>query len=609
MKVLFFRWLYIGFLLSLLWIGNVYAWPEERACFDILKSRVNITFGVDLTHVYNGYSDIDISTYAKFQNKKYKPGSSGGFFNSQRNNIGTIILPNNYITTQYVPLGSSTDFKFPINNNGSLIGDEFTVFRNQMVYTHHNIFDGWSFLSCGYLKITPYGSYTFYDLDPSNYFTNIIDGGWFEIDYSTEVPLNTTSTGHFIVGKSVVQWATKLGFGSATRLEKLFKVEILNVIYDNGSSYFNEYETYPLQVDAMTNADASTTAWSLQQDFAARVINSTCLSFAHPTNASLPAFCTWNYQSLSSGVRTARWFALNTAIPDFSGSEDFFTRIFSLVIPQVSAALEPDELKDVQSRVDTTTDGIGNTIMIDSNFDYFQYKKIKSLPSERLQEYIFAATNYQYDQELQNQIASGTSLDEQSKIFYDCGIPYQDRVTLIKKWIDGIDIAHFSLDSIEYPDPKIGDCILPFPDKRHADQIIPWSFKTNQQYAQYLIDIKSSPVNPRITELKKKMQELEKLYAQEIDIANITTASGDVITWKKLLSEASTKYEPQIEKIQNEMYDILNPGAKNAKRWEIKDINPKNQYLSYILVVFWLILCFIVVFIVRNSKAKKPSGT
>ena len=79
-----------------------------------------------------------------------------------------------------------------------------------MVYTHHNIFDGGSFLSCGYLRITPYGTYTYYDLDPSNYFTNIIDGGGFEIEDSREVNLGVMGTGHYIIGKSVVQGAAKL---------------------------------------------------------------------------------------------------------------------------------------------------------------------------------------------------------------------------------------------------------------------------------------------------------------------------------------------------------------------------------------------------------------
>lgn len=141
-------------IMSQFFVGSAYALnEEENACFNILKGKVNSLYGTNLTNVWNGTSNIDISTYPKFITKRNKV-SGNPFFNSRRNNIGTIVLPGNYITTQYVSLGNSTNFKFPIDNAGAYIGNPFTNFRNRMVYTHHSIPNG-DLLSCGFLRITP----------------------------------------------------------------------------------------------------------------------------------------------------------------------------------------------------------------------------------------------------------------------------------------------------------------------------------------------------------------------------------------------------------------------------------------------------------------------
>lgn len=167
--------------------------------------------------------------------------------------------------------------------------------------------------------------------------------------------------------------------------------------------------------------------------------------------------------------------------------------------------------------------------MMDSNFDYFQYKKINSLPSKSLRDYTLAAASYQFDADLQKLFESSGVLSEYESVFLGCGIPYNERVALIKKWIATIDISNFSVDTIEYPDPRMGDCMIPFPDRRNADKIIPGSFESNQQYARYLNNLKSGSVDPRINELKQEMQKLEKEYAVEIDKANSLISLGQVL--------------------------------------------------------------------------------
>ena len=568
---------------------------EEKMCFALLTSKANALYGVDLANVWNGTSYVDISQYGntpwQFFKKNREKVAGDPFFNSQRNNIGTIILPINYITTQYVPFGNSTNFKFPIDNSGSLIGEQFVNFKNQIVYTHHNIFDGNSFLSCWYLKITPKAPYTYSDLAPSNYFTNILDGdSGFEIESSDEVNLwGWMGTWHYLITKSKVSGAAKVGIWPAEHLEKLFTIEILHIIFDNQSSYFNEYETYPLQVDAMTNADTYSTAWSIQQDFIGRVMNETCLSSVHSNTGSLPAMCSWTYQSLSWNTRTSR----SLAYTPNKKQLPFLSQIYSFLIPSTFARLSNEDAELVKKGIDPSDTGIGHAIMMDQNFDYYEFEKLNKIPSKIFRDYFLLATNYQYELGLQTRLKSAVGLSEYDKIISNCGIPYDKRLSLLKEWLKNLDVQKFSVENLEYPDAKIGDCVLPFPDKRNIDRVIPGSFESNRRYAEYLIAQKNSVADPRIESLKTELRTLESQYSQALLSANQVISTWDVAQWQKMLKDASVEFEPKIQHIQNEIYSVLNPGAPSRE---------KSRYpiLSYILIGIWVLLAFLLVFIRRR---------
>jgi hypothetical protein len=182
-------------------------------------------------------------------------------------------------------------------------------------------------------------------------------------------------------------------------LEKLFTIDIVNVIYDNQSTWFNEYETYPLQVDAMTNADAFSTAWSIQQDYMSRVMNETCLESVHDVLATLPAFCANTYSSKSSVLRTNRSFAR------IFSDQSLLSLFVSFFIPEAHARLDEAELKEVQSQVRISFI-TGSTVMIDQNFDYYDYQKLNTIPSQSFRDYFLLATNRTYDQILQTKVAS-----------------------------------------------------------------------------------------------------------------------------------------------------------------------------------------------------------
>lgn len=543
---------------------------EEKACFKILTEKAQNLYGTDISSVWNGTSTVDLSTYNSFKsNRQWQWWAwNPKFFNSQRNNIGTVVLSYDYITSQYSPFWAPTNFKFPIDNNGNYIGEAFVNFRSEMVYTHHNIYDGWSFLSCWYLKITPVAGKTYFDLDPANYFSNRLDGSsWFEIDSSTWV----ASVGHYIVGKSKVSG----GYLSWGVLEKLFTIDIVNVIYDNQSTWFNEYETYPLQVDAMTNADAFSTAWSIQQDFISRVMNETCLESVHSVLASLPAFCANTYSSKSSVLRTNRAFAR------IFSDQSLLSLFMSFLVPEAHARLDEAELKEVQSQVRTNFI-TGSTVMIDQNFDYFDYQKLNTIPSQSFRDYFLLATNRTYDQILQSKVASSWTLSEYENILVWCWFTYEKRLSLLKEWIKKMDPTKFSIDNIEYPDPKLGDCVIPFPDRRNKELFISWSFLSNQQYAKYLSDRKTSTLDPKIAELRESLLIQEKEYGAAIQAANLLISRGEVEKGQKLLSDAKVQFEPKIKEIQQDMSTILNPELSNPQR--------NTQLIWWAFTIFWVIL-------------------
>lgn len=76
--------------------------------------------------------------------------------------------------------------------------------------------------------------------------TNTLDDSGFEIINADKV----VDGKRYLIGKVVVG---AIGYD----MNPLFRIELMTVAYDNQSSIFNEYETFPIQVRAMTNPDSS----------------------------------------------------------------------------------------------------------------------------------------------------------------------------------------------------------------------------------------------------------------------------------------------------------------------------------------------------------------
>ena len=174
----------------------------------------------------------------------------------------------------------------------------------------------------------------------------------------------------------------------------------------------------------------------------------------------------------------------------------------------------------VKKGIDPSDTGIGHAIMMDQNFDYYEFEELNKIPSKIFRDYFLLATNYQYELGLQTRLKSAVGLSEYDKIISNCGIPYDKRLSLLKEWLKNLDVQKFSVENLEYPDAKIGDCVLPFPDKRNIDRVIPGSFESNRRYAEYLIAQKNSVADPRIESLKTELRTLESQYSQALLSAN-----------------------------------------------------------------------------------------
>lgn len=85
------------------------------------------------------------------------------------------------------------------------------------------------------------------------------------------------------------------------------RMEVIAIAYDNHSSYFNEYNIFPLQVQSMTtnNITATTTLNDIRTIFLNLVDTKTCLSLIHASTNSLPASCNGQFSSALLALKTS----------------------------------------------------------------------------------------------------------------------------------------------------------------------------------------------------------------------------------------------------------------------------------------------------------------
>lgn len=453
---------------------------EEMSCMKILAKYVKQDGrfnGEDISDALlndKGDKRADLSNYKGpnwfLDNTRRAPDWSK-FFKARRNNIGTIITASDYIMTQFVTFGTNSDFKFPLptKDSSNPLGDDYGKFKDNIVYTHHLTNNG-VFVSCGFLHIKPAANKTLSDVSPDNYMTNTIDASGFEMIKSPSDPEKNEFNDRYVVGKvnvPVQNWNN----------EHQFTMELITVAWDNGSPLFNEFETFPLQVRAMTDADNRTDVNAVQRKFLENVHEETCLQIPHGDINSLPTMCNKTFKSLT--IQDPYLGSLQSA-----PTNNILSKISDFFFPQTFAALDitdPEYLKIKESTKNWWIPEWG--MYVNEGLSYQSLRKIDALGNSLLKNYILRATDPQFEESVAAYQKKGEKLRPEDAVFLGCNIDYKTRVKLINTWLDSVNPTTFDINNITYPDPKMGDCILPYPDARHKNTVISWSYLTNQYNA------------------------------------------------------------------------------------------------------------------------------
>lgn len=446
------------------------------------------------------------------------------------------------------------------------LGEKYPDFRDNIVYIHHLPING-EFVSCGYLKIIPAAGKDYGDLGQENYMTNVLPGSGFEI-YDTP----TFDEKEYLIGK--VQVAA-----NNYNNEPLFTIHLITVAYNNGSNYFNEYETFPLQVKAMTDPDEYKTVDSVQKRFLDYVYNETCLQLPHPNRNSLPPQCQGEYRSLAK----KEWNAHT------------FTAWLGNLVPNAYARLpEEARMKDLP---------VASGMLMNSSTPYELKNKLEQIGDPELERYVLNALSPEYEDYIQNLLTASGKLNEYETVFVWCGLDFPTRTRLIQEWMNGVDPKVFSKNTIEYPDVKIWDCLIPYPDRRHLAEVIPWSFPSNQAYAKKLQNslqnATGSQVSPQQSELISRRVALEEQYQKELafleERLRESWNSGAILTKIETLRNTMNT---RIDEVDRELT------AVNRNESEVLSISRMIQiWLGLILLFLAWSLAYIL--LIRNRNTPK----
>lgn len=477
---------YLVSILALMMTIPSYAatYTEEQWCFDILKQYVknDARFGwEDIGDAYMGKNlwRANLAQYETgFLINRAKTNDNNIFTNdkiffARRNNIGTIITSSEYIISQFVTFGNSSNFKFPLPTKGKKLGEDYGKFRDQVIYTHHLFAPGHpddgTFISCAFFRIVPAQWKTLNDVDPSNYKTNDIDASGFALLVWPSAPIEK-NWHRFIV------WKVNVPVKNYDDKPQM-RLEMITVAHDTKSELFNEYETFPLQVQAMTDMDARDDVNMVQTRFLKYVKERTCLKIPHSSTMDLPSICNGTYKSLSKNNIIART------------TESYISKIskyiWDLIIPSVSAKMDPLTAEEIREHGVTSTT-IPQWMYINPEFRFDLREKLDVIGNPVLTSYVLQAVTEWWEIIINNKQLQWEKLTADENTFINCNINYKTRTEIISNWLENLDPKKFDITNITYSDPRIGDCILPFPDARNRMKIIPWSFPINQYNAARL---------------------------------------------------------------------------------------------------------------------------
>gem|GEM_PF-2890250 len=132
--------------------------------------------------------------------------------------------------------------------------------------------------------------------------------------------------------------------------------------------------------------------------------------------------------------------------------------------------------------------------MVFTNFPLELYEKLQLIPDETFKEYALFALNPGYGDYMQRKQEEGQYLSAFEQTFLNCNIGHKERTDVFIDLLEKIDINNFDITNLSYSNPKVGDCIIPYPDVTHRDQEIEGSFASNTRLAKILNGTLETPI-------------------------------------------------------------------------------------------------------------------
>lgn len=150
---------------------------------------------------------------------------------------------------------------------------------------------------------------------------------------------------------------------------------------------------------------------------------------------------------------------------------------------------------------------------------YRLYKKLSQIPDKTFQAYIRTALLANLHVIFEHEKNAGIQWkNDFQAVFQKCNISYDERVDIVIDYLEKLDPKTWDIHNITYKNPRFGDCIVPYPDKRNIDTVIPDSFQSNQFQAQLRaigtggLELEKPSHSAETLRLIKERQKLETEY-------------------------------------------------------------------------------------------------
>ncbi|MDR2640143.1 MAG: hypothetical protein LBC61_02135 [Candidatus Peribacteria bacterium] len=126
-------------------------------------------------------------------------------------------------------------------------------------------------------------------------------------------------------------------------------------------------------------------------------------------------------------------------------------------------------------------------MLVYESMPYNVYEKLMTIEDTTFRDFLRMALVENFEDYILERQREGIVISPYEEVFLNCNIPYSEREKIIIDFITDLkDTKNVDLTSLTYSNPKFGDCVVPYPDKRNIAKVVPGSFDSNQLLAKQL---------------------------------------------------------------------------------------------------------------------------